>query len=471
MRAWQLRPGSTRMIVKRKIIMQPTIVNTDQPHGRENSWRSSSRRSGPFGIASCGALLLALGGCTTYVETPRPREVYAPSPPAYAPPVYAPPPSVRVEATAGFAIQNEADFYEPLTPYGRWEVVGTYGRCWIPGRVEADWRPYCNGHWQRTEAGWYWASDEPWAWATYHYGRWDLSTQFGWYWVPQTQWAPAWVSWHEGGGYVGWAPLHPTARIVASGVVAVNVELIAPRAFVFVEQRRFLEPVRPATVVVNNTTIINNTVNITNIKVVNNTVINEGPRTTVIEQVSGQKVQAVPVRELRRKQEADVVASHPVTAPHVENNAQPRARSEAAPRETKPQSDGQRRAQDATVSSQEDSQRNARRLEKKVQQESEQRAQDATVKARAESQRNANELEKKAQQDSERRARDAAVKAQEDSQRNAQGLEKKAPQVSQQPGKQKPAASEKGAAQLLKKNNKKKGEEPETPPEKPANPL
>jgi len=74
-----------------------------------------------------------------------------------------------------------------------------------------------------------------------------------------------------------------------------------------------LQPVRPATVVVNNTTIINKTVNITNIKVVNNTVINEGPRTQLIEQASGQQVRAVPVRGLRRKQEAEVVARQRVT--------------------------------------------------------------------------------------------------------------------------------------------------------------
>ena len=111
--------------------------------------------------------------------------------------------------------------------------------------------------------------------------------------------------------------------------------VIAPRAYVFVEERRFLEPVRPTTVVVNNTTIINKTVNITNIKVVNNTVINEGPRTTVIEQVSGQKVQAVPVRELRRKQEAEVVARQRVTTPAIEKTIQPPVRTPAAPVETK----------------------------------------------------------------------------------------------------------------------------------------
>ena len=291
---------------------------------------NKTRRLATFkiGFVLFTALLGALTGCTTYVEQPRPREVYVPPPVAYVPP-----PAVEVEASVGFGIRAESDFYEPLTPYGRWEVVGSYGRCWIPARVEANWRPYSNGNWQRTDAGWYWASDEPWAWATYHYGRWDFSPQFGWYWVPQTQWAPAWVSWHEGGGYVGWAPLHPSARISVSGSVDVNVALIAPRAFVFVEQRRFLEPVRPTTVVVNNTTIINKTVNITKIKVVNKTVINEGPRTEVVEQASGRKVQAVPVRELRRKEEAAVVAKRRTPTPTSEKKVQTPVRSEAQPRE------------------------------------------------------------------------------------------------------------------------------------------
>ena len=138
----------------------------------------------------CTVLLGALTGCTGYVDHPRSREVYIQPPPAYVsppvayvqpPPVYEQPPAVQVEASVGVSIRTEDDFYEPLSPYGRWEVVGSYGRCWIPGRVEANWRPYSNGYWQRTDAGWYWASDEPWAWATYHYGRWDLSAQFGWY--------------------------------------------------------------------------------------------------------------------------------------------------------------------------------------------------------------------------------------------------------------------------------------------------
>lgn len=253
-----------------------------------------------LGIALCCALL----GCPSYGQTSL---------------------SVGVNVTLpSVEIRAESDFYEPLTPHGEWVVVGGHGRCWRPARVEAGWRPYSSGYWQRTDAGWYWVSDEPWGWATYHYGRWDFTEQYGWYWVPQTQWAPAWVSWHSGGGYVGWAPLQPTVRISGGGFVGFNASLISPRAFVFVEQGRFLEPVQPRTVIVT-TAIIKQTTVISNTRIVNNTVINEGPATTVIEKASGRKIQAVPVHELRRKQEAAVVAKHGIPAAPGEKPVQPPA--------------------------------------------------------------------------------------------------------------------------------------------------
>jgi len=252
----------------------------------------AKRLTGKIGFVLCSTLLGMLTGYTTYGQ------------PSVSVGVSVPLPSVEIRA--------ESDFYEPLTPYGRWEVVGSYGRCWIPGRVEADWRPYCNGSWQRTDAGWYWVSDEPWAWATYHYGRWNLSADFGWYWVPQTQWAPAWVSWHSGGGYIGWAPLYPS-----------DVRVISPRAYVFVEERHFMEPVSRSTVVVNSTTIINKTV------------INKGPATAAIEKASGRKVQTVPVQELRQKTEAAVVSKQRTPTATSEKTVQPPVHNEAQPAEKK----------------------------------------------------------------------------------------------------------------------------------------
>jgi hypothetical protein len=255
---------------------------------KEDSMKKAKRLIGMIGVLLCGAL----PGFTTSAQ-----------------------PAVSVGVSVGLPsveIRAASDFYEPLTPYGRWEVVGSYGRCWIPGRVEAGWRPYCNGYWQRTDAGWYWVSAEPWAWATYHYGRWNLSAQFGWYWVPQTQWAPAWVSWHSGGGYIGWAPLYPS-----------GVRVISPQAYVFVNQGRFLDPVSPATVVVNNTLIINKTV------------INKAPATAAIEKASGRKVQAVQVQELRHKEEAAVVAKQKTPTSPSQTKVLATARSGTVPSEKK----------------------------------------------------------------------------------------------------------------------------------------
>jgi hypothetical protein len=239
---------------------------------------------GKVGFALCVALLWTLTGYATYAA-----EV-----------------SVGVSVVA---IHTANDFHEPLSPYGRWQVVGSYGSCWIPGGVASGWSPYSNGYWQQTDGGWYWASDEPWGWATYHYGGWDFDSQFGWYWVPQTIWAPAWVSWREGGGYVGWAPLGPSGRFSGRSV--------ASRGYVTVEERRFLEPVSPKTVIVDKIAI-------------NKTVINKkGPATAVIEKASGQKIETVPVRDLRNKDEAKVVAKRPTPTSTGEKVVQTPVRSQA----------------------------------------------------------------------------------------------------------------------------------------------
>src|SRR5690349_10319676 len=68
-------------------------------------------------------------------------------------------PAISVEiGLPSVEIRAESDFYEPLAPQGEWVEIAGYGRCWRPRGVEAGWRPYCNGNWQRTDAGWYWVS-------------------------------------------------------------------------------------------------------------------------------------------------------------------------------------------------------------------------------------------------------------------------------------------------------------------------
>jgi len=187
-------------------------------------------------------------------------------------------------------------FDAPLGQCGHWVDRPGYGRCWHPAYVSSDWRPYCEGYWLWTDGGWYWVSDEQWAWATYHYGRWVDDPYYGWVWVPDTEWGPCWVSWREGDGYVGWAPLPPGASFGPDGYVVVREEVLPPRAFVFVEIGHFSEPVHRRAVIVNNVTIINKTVNITKITRVNNVVVNNGPQRQEIEKVSSRKLTVPPSR-------------------------------------------------------------------------------------------------------------------------------------------------------------------------------
>jgi hypothetical protein len=204
--------------------------------------------------------------------------------------------SADVAVSVGVQVNAVAEFHAPLAPHGVWVGVGSYGRCWRPSHVAVGWRPYCDGHWEWTDCGWYWVSDEPWAWACYHYG-WLVYDPGGWVWVPGIEWAPAWVSWRVGGGHIGWAPLAPR------GVV------VAPSLFVFVDGPRFHERITPNTVIVNNTTIINKTTQISDVKretrniagVQQKVVVNEGPSVETVQKITGKKVAAVPVQEVDRK--------------------------------------------------------------------------------------------------------------------------------------------------------------------------
>jgi DNA segregation ATPase FtsK/SpoIIIE-like protein len=108
---------------------------------------------------------------------------------------------------------SDQEFYDELQPYGTWIYDPQYGNVWIPD-VEEDFRPYATrGYWAMTTYGNTWVSDYPWGWATFHYGRWHFDNYYGWEWVPGNEWAPAWVSWRNGGGYYGWAPMEPGVSI------------------------------------------------------------------------------------------------------------------------------------------------------------------------------------------------------------------------------------------------------------------
>lgn len=189
------------------------------------------------------------------------------------------PPRAAQPTTASYST-----FYNKLEPYGVWRETSNYGFVWQPYESERSrsWRPYTNGRWVYTDAGWTWVSEEPFGWAAYHYGRWTRLRNIGWVWVPGEEWAPAWVSWRKSNDYVGWAPLPPEARFDRrTGIQnwADNYYDIGPEQYCFVPANEFGAR-RVETVVVpstRNVTIVNQTTNVTNITYNNVTVVNQGP--------------------------------------------------------------------------------------------------------------------------------------------------------------------------------------------------
>jgi hypothetical protein len=221
-------------------------------------------------------------------------------------------PALTPQAKADVSV----DFFYDNVAGGSWIEVEGYGYCWQPDLAVNDpgWRPYTDGYWAYTDVGWTWISYEDFGWATYHYGRWARLTDYGWVWVPgaDLEWGPAWVSWRTGGNYIGWAPLPPRgAEIVYDGrPIGVNVDIefdIGPEYYNFCDVRYIGEPVLRGRIVDyrQNVTYVNQTVNVTNITVQNNTVYNYGPDVNFVSQRSSRPIQRL---HLERQQNADVAA-------------------------------------------------------------------------------------------------------------------------------------------------------------------
>ena len=203
-------------------------------------------------------------------------------------------------------------FYTKLEPYGAWRETSDYGYVWQPNESERsrNWRPYTNGRWVYTDAGWTWYSEEPFGWATYHYGRWARLRSVGWVWVPGDEWAPAWVSWRKSDDYVGWAPLPPEARFDRSRGIhnwADNYYDIGPDQYCFVATSDFGAQRTERTIVPveRNVTIVNQTINVTNITYNNTTIVNQGPNYDELRKRTRQPIQRLRLDRRQRFENAN----------------------------------------------------------------------------------------------------------------------------------------------------------------------
>jgi len=166
------------------------------------------------------------------------------------------------------ALPDYSLFYDRLAPFGRWFEVNGYGYCWRPTITVAGWRPYVDGCWVWSSLGWAWQSNEPFGWATYHYGRWVNLARYGWIWVPGSDWAPAWVAWRQSRDCVGWAPL-PPEQGVCSGVYrdCDSRYGLGPASYTFINTTQFVSPtyINIYAPVTRQTTIFQHSVNVTQI--------------------------------------------------------------------------------------------------------------------------------------------------------------------------------------------------------------
>jgi hypothetical protein len=154
--------------------------------------------------------------------------------------------------------------YQDLDAHGSWRMDASFGNVWFPNHVRLGWSPYIDGHWTWINPwGWTWVDDAPWGFAVSHYGRW-ANVNGVWGWVPgparsRAYYAPALVMFLGGdnfrltlssnnGGDVAWFPLGPR-------------EVYRPAYRV---SREYFLNVNSSNTVVN-TTVINNTYNVTNV--------------------------------------------------------------------------------------------------------------------------------------------------------------------------------------------------------------
>ncbi len=227
-----------------------------------------------------------------------------------------PEPVTRARVVSGAGpTSGYSTFYTKLEPHGAWLETADYGYVWQPREAESSqsWRPYTNGRWVYTDAGWTWISEEPFGWATYHYGRWTRLRGIGWVWVPGQQWAPAWVSWRKSNDYVGWAPLPPEARFdQRTGIHnwSDNYYDIGPDQYCFVATREFGAQRAESTILPpeRNVAIVNQTTNVTNITYNNTTIVNEGPN---YDEVSAQSREPMQRFRLERNASVDVNVEAP----------------------------------------------------------------------------------------------------------------------------------------------------------------
>ena len=192
-------------------------------------------------------------------------------------------------------------FYSSLSPHGEWIEVEPGYHVWRPIHIQRYWRPYLMGQWVWTDYGWYWISNEPFGWITYHYGRWYNDDYYGWVWMPDDVWGPAWVEWRYDDDYIGWAPLPPYATFNVSFGMRFTTHWAAPvHYWNFVRFHRFGAVIRYRDIVSveHARRLIRTTRTGSQYEVNQDRIINRGVDRTIIERRGNLRISRAEVRDV-----------------------------------------------------------------------------------------------------------------------------------------------------------------------------
>ncbi len=204
-----------------------------------------------------------------------------------------------------FPLDNDGHFgffHSSLSPHGEWIEMESGFRVWRPFHIPHYWRPYLIGRWVWTDYGWYWMSNEPFGWITYHYGRWYYDDYYGWVWMPDDVWGPAWVEWRYDDDYIGWAPLPPYATFSIAVGIRFTTHWVAPvHYWNFVQYHRFGSIIRYRDVVPeeHSRRLIRTSRSGHQYEVDHDRIINRGIDRTVIERRGNFRISRAEVQEVR----------------------------------------------------------------------------------------------------------------------------------------------------------------------------
>ena len=127
-------------------------------------------------------------------------------------------PLLMTQQAAQASSEDAPLFYDELSKLGQWVNLEPYGDVWFPTGVEEGWKPYVNGRWTPSEQGLVFESEEPFAWAAYHYGNWVITDEYGWVWCPGRTWYPNTCTFRTSDKYAGWAPIPPPEVTPATSI-------------------------------------------------------------------------------------------------------------------------------------------------------------------------------------------------------------------------------------------------------------